>query len=359
MMHHDNELEDILQPFAWHGVDFTGVSGDERYGICPFCGKPKLYASRKTGLYQCKVCDVKGNPQQFLTSVFEKVYRPACSAAKRKEFAAYYKLSLSALRGIELGFGSRGYVFPTRNAKGRIVNLRTRRLGKKVIGTKGIGGADLGCWGLDEACKAPRTVPRYITEGETDRLAVRDKLRRLNKPGVVVSVPGVSSFRPEWAPHFTGCQVFVLFDNDEAGKQGDALVYRLLHAGAASLQFLHWPDRPALRGCDVRDYLTNGGTWKRLRSWFSTEPRQRPDTDPLENLCPEPFGAFADRLANTPRKPDLIAQLAPNEGITLLHSQPRTLKTWTVLDWSLAIATGTPAFGAAEYTVESPARCGT
>lgn len=354
MKKNEDELELALQPMAWHGVEFTGISGGQRYGTCPCCGKPKFYASRKKGLWDCKVCAASGNPQQFLAWVFKEVYRPACTAAERKAFATFYKLPLSALNGVELGFGPRGYVFPIRDARGRIVNLRTRRLGKKVVGTKGIGGADLGCWGLDEASKAPRTVPRYITEGESDRLAVRDKLRQLNKPGVVVSVPGVSSFRPEWVRSFTGCPVFVLFDNDEAGAQGDALLYRLLHPVAATLKFLRWPDRSALRGCDVRDYLTTGGTWKRLSSWFSVEPRRQPDSDALDDLRPEPFGAFADRLANTPRKPDLIAQLVPGEGITLVHSQPRGLKTWVSSECQIAIATGTPAFGAAEYSVETP-----
>lgn len=347
----DDKVELILQPFEWHGADFTGVSGDQRYGICPFCGKPKFYANRKTGLWDCKVCGVGGNLGQFLERMFAEVYRPACTAVKRRTFATHYGLPGDALDDVDLGVGPRGFVFPIRDAKGRMVNLRTKALGKKTLGTKGIGGPHLGLWGLEQASAADRSVPRYLCEGETDLLAVRWKLRALKKPGVVLSVPGASSFHPDWVSYFRGCKVHVLFDNDEAGANGDALLYRLLHDVAEELTFLSWPDAEGLRGCDVRDYLTAGKSWKRLVSWFVPEPRCQPDGDELDGLRPETFDAFADRLAHTTHPPDLITNLVPGQGITMLHSQPRTQKTWVALECAIAIATGTLAFGSAAHAV--------
>jgi len=357
MKQNDDELEDVLQPMAWHGVDFTSTSGNQRYGTCPWCGKPKFYANRKTGLWDCKVCGVNGNVSQFLERMFDEVYRPGYTDASRRAFAEHYKLPLEALQDVDLGYGDRGYVFPIRDPKDRIVNLRTKALGKNTLGTKGIGGADLGLWCADDVKATELSVHHFLCEGETDALAVRGKLRRLKKPGAVWSVPGATSFDEAWAERFRGCAVHVLFDNDEGGVRGDGYLHRRLHGVAKELTFLSWSDDEEMQGWDVRDYLTRGKAWSRLVSWFSSEPRSHSDdTDELADLRPEPFDAFVDRLADTTRPPDLITDLVPGQGITLVHSQPRTHKTWVMLEFAVAITSGTDAFGSPKHTVPTAKR---
>jgi hypothetical protein len=353
----DDELERVLQPMDWHGVDFTAASGDQRHGTCPWCGKKKFYANRKTGLWDCKVCGVSGNLNQFLERMFNEVYRPAYTETESRAFAEHYHLPLDALDNVQLGYGPRGYVFPICDVKGRMVNLRTKALGQKTLGTKGIGGPDLGLWSVEPTTAVDRSVPHYLCEGETDALAVRWKLRARKKAGVVWSIPGASSFHQDWVDQFRGCTVRVLYDNDEAGAKGDALLYQRLHGVVKELTFLSWPDDEEMQGWDVRDYLTRGKAWSRLVSWFSADPRSRPDDDDeLADLRPERFDAFAERLAQTIRPPDLITDLMPGQGITLLHSQPRTQKTWVALECAIAMATGTPAFGSSAHAVPTARR---
>jgi hypothetical protein len=55
-------------------VDFTGERGDERYGTCPFTGKPdKFYVNIKTGLWDSKTAGLSGNIAQFLHQI-SKLY---------------------------------------------------------------------------------------------------------------------------------------------------------------------------------------------------------------------------------------------------------------------------------------------
>ena len=51
-----------LNGFKNHGIIFKGTSGNQAYGNCPFCGKEnKFYANQENGLWDCKVCGLKGN----------------------------------------------------------------------------------------------------------------------------------------------------------------------------------------------------------------------------------------------------------------------------------------------------------
>ena len=60
----------------------------------------------------------------------------------------------------------------------------------------------------------------YLTEGETDAIALVDAGVEDDPNVVVVAVPGAGSFQAEWAEQFTGKVVTLYFDNDKAGEAG-------------------------------------------------------------------------------------------------------------------------------------------
>jgi hypothetical protein len=53
---------------------------------------------------------------------------------------------------------------------------------------------------------------------------------------------------------------------------------------------------------------------------------------------------------------DIISRLIPAQGITLLHGQPRALKSWAALEMARSAATGTAAFGLDCFTPVRAAR---
>ena len=88
-----------------------------------------------------------------------------------------------------------------------------------------------------------------------DCIAGQHLLRRVGASGVCLAAPGAGTFKPEYVPLFARRAVSLLYDHDDAGREGERRVHKLLSGSAASLKFLHWPqDKPA--GDDVRDFVT-------------------------------------------------------------------------------------------------------
>ena len=64
----------------------------------------------------------------------------------------------------------------------------------------------------------------YLTEGETDAIALLHAGIEEIPGNGVVAAPSATSFKEEWGPLFTGKTVFICFDNDAAGKHGSEIV---------------------------------------------------------------------------------------------------------------------------------------
>jgi len=70
----------------------------------------------------------------------------------------------------------------------------------------------------------------------------------------------------------------------------------------------------------------------------------------------ERFPAFCARLRHQQTPADVIPGWVPGHGLTLVHGHPRSLKTWVLLEWARACATGGRVFGLDLLTVETPRR---
>lgn len=111
-----------------------------------------------------------------------------------------------------------------------------------------------------------------ITEGELDTLVLWSQ----NIPAVS-STGGAMSWQEEWSDSLNPYQVYLCFDNDDAGANGMIKVLKSLPNASVILI----PEQPNVK--DVSDYVARGGDFRSLM-----------DTA-LHNLTPESVAADRDR----------------------------------------------------------------
>jgi len=143
--------------------------------------------------------------------------------------------------------------FPVYNEQGDFLFNKYRRSPERSDGAKYTydkgGSITLYGWHL---AKEHDTI--LITEGEKDCLVAWSH----NIPAVT-STGGAMSFQLEWVDLFEGKTVIVCFDNDKAGGQGMAKVYKMFE-GKCKLMFI--PERTNVK--DISDYVTSGGDLHKL-----------------------------------------------------------------------------------------------
>lgn len=288
-----------LRAFEIHGVEFEGQSGTQHYGVCPFTGKSgKFYVNSKTLLWDSKTANLKGNLYTFLGAKGE-FNALDCDYT---ELTKLRKLPAEAFKPWGVGFDGSKYTIPVRNEKGRVVDLRYWR--PKIKGVWTTKGCKPGLLGAERLAGAHPNKPIFICEGEWDAMALQYLLVRCKKGGVVVGLPGASTFRPEWVEYFDNRDVYLCYDNDDAGAEGELKAYKLLKAGARTLHILRFSE-DATEGYDVRDFVTEFLAKKKPKSGL----RKFMDlfvTDPREGV-PEESDDAADSSAYS--KPATFAQV--------------------------------------------------
>lgn len=151
----------------------------------------------------------------------------------------------------ELGWDGSRYTIPIRDKDGELLNVRRYKLNAgvsdKMLNLPGHGSAAL--YRPDILAANDDIV---ITEGEMDCIL-------LNQYGVpaITHTAGAATFRPNWAGEFTGKNVWVAYDNDDAGRKGAKKVEQILAAFADNVYTIEIPI-PA-KGSDITDYLHKEG----------------------------------------------------------------------------------------------------
>lgn len=84
----------------------------------------------------------------------------------------------------------------------------------------------------------------FICEGIPDALS----LMTLGKPAI--GIIGAQNFKPEWRDYFIGKKVYILFDNDDAGKKGAKLIKEVL-GEQVETTIINLPEKIK----DVNDFL--------------------------------------------------------------------------------------------------------
>ena len=264
--------------FETHGVIFNSTRGDEHYGLCPFTGKEdKFYVNEKTMLWDSKTAGIGGDIPKFLYEISKQNVEQSTAAIKRR-LSSHRNLPVEAFKSWHTGWDGHRYTWPVRNIKGVVQDIRHYQLGKQMMSTSG---CSTGLMGAEWLTKKPKD-PVYLCEGEWDAIAMRWLLTKLKRPGVVLCVPGVGTFKQEWVPWFNGRTVHVLYDADEAGENGDLLVQKRLGEVSKKITYTHWPSSVD-RGFDVRDWIIYGAVDRdtdsecfiALTKLFESKPRKR------------------------------------------------------------------------------------
>lgn len=241
-----------LKGYAFHGVSFDRLVGNEAVGACFSCQKEgHLYVNILTRLFSCKRCGKAGNFTAFL-GIIAKEAEESLGPEELKALAANRGLPLRAFENLGIGWNGAAYTFPVRDFKGKLVDVRQYKLSGKMLSTPG---AKVGLYLSETLTK--EDWPVYICEGESDTIALRWLLRKNKLNAFVVGVPGAATFKDEWAPEFAGKSVQLLYDNDFAGEQGEAKAYEKLKNIAASVRCIQWLSELP-QGWDVRDWVVNG-----------------------------------------------------------------------------------------------------
>ena len=294
-----------LKPFAHHGVVFCRVAGNQAVGICPFTWKEeKFYVNMGNGLWDSKICGLKGNTEQFLEAIAQR-NTGLIDAEQMKMLVNHRGLPRDAFKHYQVGSdpSKNWYTFPVTNENGTVIDLRTYKLGDRVKSTLG---RSPGLLGADDLAAAHKNTPVYLCEGEWDGMAMRWWLKRLKSAGVVVAVPGATVFKETWSKWFKGRDVFLLYDHDDAGMglhgeqrvdSGEVLATKRL-GDARSIHYVNWPEDSPV-GYDLRDWVINWALHKRaprsgfkkLKALFVGDPRVE-----IEGIQPEYKTSYSEAV---------------------------------------------------------------
>jgi len=269
--------------------------GEQLLAECPFCGKHKFYVDPGRTVYHCKVCDARGNADTIIGNLFNSVYR--------KALRAFHCKSLAKKRGIPeeafaqdkcLGFDPllARYVWVVRDSKGKATALRCAVFTGKKAQIRNLKGTKLGLLGAEALGSSASDVPVYLCEGEWDRIAVQYLLNKLEKPGVVLGVPGAGCYNSKWNLWLRNRHVICLFDHDDPGKAGACAVYKKLKGSCKSLRFLSWGEGKR-EGYDMHDLVKDN--LSKLQASFDYIQ---------EHLTSTPPGAPAENKTGTASQED-------------------------------------------------------
>ena len=251
-----------LDTFIHHGADLV-INGSQAEGDCLFCRKENhFYVNSKTGQWDCKACGKRGNVSTFLSQLHEVRLDGTTDDQYAELSSDRGGLAPAILRAHSIAFDpiTGRYLIPVQNGSKGFTDLRTYTLGGK--GVRSTSNCKVG---LHRANLIQSSGPIYVCEGEWDAAALDHLLKRakIEDPYSVVSVPGAGTFKEEWAKFFEGRDVILMYDHDDAGKDGMRRVIESLTPTANSIQKIEWQSSLP-EGYDLRDYaLANRKTPKR------------------------------------------------------------------------------------------------
>lgn len=266
-----------LQSFAQHGVTFIKEAGNNAVGVCPICSKSKMYVNVENRLWDCKVCGIEGNFDDFLHAMNQHNLRRT-TLKTLANLAKHRGLSALTLKEFGVGKNNDGeYTFPTYlvNKQGATFLSDLPRYNPEKKKSYGTTGAKVG---LIMPKKTTGSDTVWVCEGEWDCMAWYEVLRKCKIEDDVYGVRGASNFPKSMPEMFTGKHVIMLYDNDTPGQAGMSRTWQMLAPYAKSIQRVEWPPTDNLPdGFDVRDlYHTVGSNGKKalasVRKMLTSEP---------------------------------------------------------------------------------------
>lgn len=241
--------------FEHFGVDLpseTNGSG-QLVCTCPFCDKDEhFFIDNETTKYSCKVCGASGNAYTFMQSVYEQAITETPANAYSRLSAKRKKLNKEAFIKAEIAWSDTldAWLIPVRSVNGSMTNLLLY----------GGSGPWIGAPGCSQHIYGLETIkpdgPIFVCEGQWDAISLRWLLGRTKavmESWSVVGVPGANTFPKADLAAFSGREVYLLYDNDTAGKAGMKGAITKLNSVGATTYVLAWPEGTPDK-MDIDDY---------------------------------------------------------------------------------------------------------
>jgi len=278
-------------------IEFREAGDDQLVlAYCPYCGDNKafhhFYINKYKGLFDCKKCSIAGNfnmlrktfgdaeidltkytNEESQKQKIKKEYKPLnhtvpTNYAARlhsldKHFLKYLlevrKLDESVIKRFRVGSTGKEITIPIYE-NSVLVNIRYRRdPSKDGIDESPRYTSEKGCKSAlfnGDKLKEPLKIC-FLTEGEFDAMQL---IQRGIENTVSVTL-GSSYFPEEWAEKFKDIQtVFIIFDNDEAGKNGAKKAAEKI--GVDKCKLVHLPSKPGRKKTDLTNYFVDDGFTK-------------------------------------------------------------------------------------------------
>ena len=176
--------------------------------------------------------------------------------------------------------------------------------------------------------------PVYIVEGEKD-------VENLHKIGLTATCNpgGAGKWRSEMNQHFSGADVVILPDNDQAGQDHALSVAQHFHGVAARIRMLnlaqHWPNMPDK--ADVSEWLLKGGGSSEVLQGLVEQTR---------DWTPVPFkskfgGLRWEEIATLGHSTGyawLVEDVFPLGEISLIYGDSGSGKSFGTFDMAMAVA---------------------
>lgn len=326
---------------------------------CPICSESggHFYANARTGLWDCKKCQAKGNPWSFLrdhkmmekgqiveclrdhgilrvvhnttstpqrSKVFDKKaieYFSSClSESQIQNFAQERGLSIEILKKHEIGINENGeFTLPVYDQEGKIRNILRKLPGGSTISVSGGESLIFGVEDLlpDDAKEV------FVVEGPWAAMALKE--RGYNAVGTC----GAGVLKDEQVPLFKGKEVFLVPDNDEAGKMG---VQKIAQKLKGTAKYVHIISLPVSEKNDVRNYFQDGST----KEQFDDIINQARSTRLLD--FPLSLPAFLDQ--DIPPIEFYVHSILPKKGKGMISAVPNVGKSIFAQNIALAVASG-------------------
>ena len=186
---------------------------------------------------------------------------------------------------------------------------------------------------LGALLERPEDAPVYVVEGERDA-------DRLAKLGLIATcnAGGAGKWRDELSAFLRGATVYILADNDDAGRDHAQRVAKSLHGTAYSIRVVDLPGLPP-KG-DVCDFLAVGGTVEQLVALCEATPLWDPTAEGTEDADGLGEWDAGDDDADIPPRAWLLGNTFCRRFLSSLIAAGGTGKTAVRIAQALSLATG-------------------
>lgn len=248
-----------LNIFNQFGFKEKSQSGAHSIGNCPFCGKPDhffLNVSSPNKSWDCKKCLRQGGFKTFLSQITDYCADQfTLEAAKKLIVDRGDAISYDTFKFARVGFHpwTGKYVIPVYGQNEEVLNIKLYDF-HSMQNAAGCTAAMYGLWLTDFS----QCADIFVAEGEWDALAFLEIIFGMDLQGVgLLAAPGAGTFKQDTLPLLQNKRVYLMYDNDDAGRKGRDKAIALLSGVAKQVFTLQWPEGTP-DGFDIRDLMAKG-----------------------------------------------------------------------------------------------------